>query len=528
MSKVEISKKLVLVNSASTAAAKLIDITCIVWVTQYLLNMLPRGEFDIYVVVQSVMTFVPLLTVVLQAGLGRFVVEAYAKDDEHRVTEIVSTMFPVVLVAGALLLVVGGVMSWNISSVITIRGSSQAEIQGRLWEMQLMLMLLITTASVKIVMSPFQLGLYVRQRFVLQNLINVGCSVLNQSLLLVLLLGVSTRIIWVVVAMTVTSMVNVAVTTILSRRFVPALRFRPSAFRLRGVVHLITFNIWSLVRQLADVIQTGLMQLLLNNLGRMGDPTTYNVGNLPGSKIGEFSFGWGTALEPAMTAMHATGKQEQLGNTYLRGGRYRLWTTLFFATPLCVFAFEFIDLYAPQKYPGLAPVMLLLLLTFPITAGNAMVGELCVAKGRLGRLSKIMLFQNVLSLGLMLVLVWGAQMGALGAAIATTAVTAVIHPALWWRLGLDMADVRFVRWLRETMLPGLLPAAAAAAVLIPLRLAVRPHTWLSLGLCAAAGCLVYVVVALRFAFQPCDRQDFAAGIGAIKRRLRRPSQAGGQ
>lgn len=511
MSKVEISKKLIVINSLSSIAARAVNVTCLLWSLQYLLRRIPKSEFDIYPVVMSVMVFLPLLTTALTAGVGRFIVEAYARGDEERVTEIASTMFVLVVPGAALLMAVGGLLIWQVDWVLNIH--------DRVADARIMLALVFLMVIVKLVAAPFMQGLYVRQRFVQQNLINIGCDLVNQAVLVTLLLGVSTWVGWVVVAMTVASVLNVAVTATFSRKLLPAARVHLKSIRPRTMLHLVTFNIWRFVGQVADVIQAGLVPPILKHIGKDGDPTSLYVGMLPNSKIGEFSGQVGIVLEPAMTAMHATGRDEQLGNTYVRGGRYRLWVTMFFATPLCVFAYEVVKLYAGNRYPEAAPIMVLMLLMIPVTAGNAMVGEVCYARGQLATLSKQLLLQNAIMLPLMLYLVKYQHMGAFGAAVAMASVTVVIYPTLWWRLGLTMARVRFIRWLRETMLPGLLPAACAAGLLLALRSLMPPQSWLALGLYAAAGCAVYVFVMFR-CFQPCDRNDWSRAVAALKRRLR--------
>src|SRR2546422_1018991 len=103
-SQVAISKRLVLINSASSVVTKVLSATVLLWMHRYLLRRISPEEYSLLPVVMSIVAFMPLLTVTLTAGLGRYVVEAYARGDERRVTQIVSTMFPWLLAASLVLL----------------------------------------------------------------------------------------------------------------------------------------------------------------------------------------------------------------------------------------------------------------------------------------------------------------------------------------------------------------------------------------------------------------------------------------
>ena len=92
---VEISKKLVLINSASSLVTRVLNISVLIWLQQYLLKRITPEEYSLLPVIYSVMMFAPLITTILTGGLGRYIVVAYAKHDDNRVTQIVSTMFPI-------------------------------------------------------------------------------------------------------------------------------------------------------------------------------------------------------------------------------------------------------------------------------------------------------------------------------------------------------------------------------------------------------------------------------------------------
>ena len=191
-SQVEISKRLVFINSVSSLVSRVLNVSVLIWMYQYLLLQISVEEYSLLPVLGSVMMFAPLLTMVLTGGLGRYIVEAYAKGDERRITQIVSTMFPLLLSTGFAFLALGWLFSWYIDRILTISPE-------RLWDARVMMGLMMFSAAIRLPLTPFGIGLYVRQKFVLMNLIKVGQELLQIALLFVLLVGVSTRVLWVIV-----------------------------------------------------------------------------------------------------------------------------------------------------------------------------------------------------------------------------------------------------------------------------------------------------------------------------------------
>ena len=91
---IEINKRIVLINSASSAGLLVPNLSVLVWLQQYLLKPFSAEEYSLIPIIAAVMAFTPLLTMVLTSGLGRYTTVAYAKNDTAEVTRICSTMFP--------------------------------------------------------------------------------------------------------------------------------------------------------------------------------------------------------------------------------------------------------------------------------------------------------------------------------------------------------------------------------------------------------------------------------------------------
>lgn len=504
---VKISKRLALINSASAVVTRVINISVLVWLYQYLLRRIDPDEYSLYPVVMSVIMLVPLLTTVFTSGIGRYIVEAYAKGDTRGVTQIVSTMCPILLAVSSTLLLLGWLLAWHVDRVLTVA-------PAYVYDARLMMGLLLSLASVRLLLTPFTLGLYVRQRFVLLNFLGLGCEAFRIGLLFVLLFGVEVRVLWVVVASVASETLRMVLSLVISRRLIPELRFRRVEIRWDMARTLMSFGGWSFVLQIADKIRANADVIILNKLGTGLDVANFHLGSTLFRHVQVTSYLVRAPLQPQLTALHATGDTERLRSAYLRGGRYALWASMFAALPLIVYRRDIVTLYVGEKYLTSATVLALLMATFPLAYGNVMLPHIARAKAQMRAWAIRAIIIHSTNLVLTLYLVGVRKMGAVGSALGTFTVYLVFEPLFYWPLGLRMAGVDLRTWFRETLRPGFLPSLAAVPVWLLLQRLIEPRSWLSVGLCMLAGSGCFLFCLFRFSLQERDQRDLR---GLMKR-----------
>ncbi|MEM8970534.1 MAG: hypothetical protein AAGD43_00515 [Pseudomonadota bacterium] len=511
---VVIDKRLVFINSASSILARLLNVFVLVWLYQYLLTRLPPDEFAIYPVVAAVMVFAPVFSSLFKTGVSRFVIEAYARSDVDQVVRIVSSILPVIVLVSAVFLALGLAFSWHIDHVLTVPA-------GQTWDAGLMLGLLVTSFTLRMMLLPYSVGFHVRQRFVLLNLIEIGRDVLRMVLLLGLLILVSPRVLWVVVATVGADVVSLVLIAVLSRRMLPILRFNWSAFQWALARKLMSFGGWSSIGQIANMLYVGSGAIVLNKLGTPLDVTNYHLGSVFNRQLQSVVTLAAVPVQPALTAMHATDEVRRLGNAYLRGGRYALWATMIVATPLIIFSDVLINLYVGDNFMDAAVVITFLLASYPILQANAMLPRIATAIGRIGLFVSGSLAVNIISLVIMIALVGQYQLGAVGVAATMFASVVLSHSLFFVPLGLRLADVRVAQFVASTIVPGLMPAIAATAVLLIYRLFVTPESWLLVGIGVAVGGGTYLVALLLFCLQPDEKRKLGELFTRMALRTRR-------
>jgi O-antigen/teichoic acid export membrane protein len=522
--RIEISKRLVLLNTASAVVARTIYLSVILWLHQYLLRRIDPGEYQLLPLLTSIIVLLPLFTWMLTSGIGRFVLAAYAQGDDRGVTQIVSTMLPLLLAASGIILLGGGFLAWFIDRVLSVP-------PAQLWDARLMMALLILSTAIKPPLGAYGVGFFVQQKLVLYNLISVGGEMLRVLVLCALLFGVSTRVLWVVVANVAAELVVSIVALILSKRMIPALRFRRQEIRWERARELVSFGGWSSLGYLAFRMRETIVLWVLNRFATPLDVAVFNVGYLGRRQIDAWTDVMAGPLYPVVTGMHALGEKDRVRNIYLRGGRLALWLVLLVGLPAAIYAEPIIRLYIGQGYIEAAVIMVLTLAGLAVSGGSWMVWQVSNATGRVRATSLYVLTTQALTVAATYYTVrtWG--WGATGVAVSLFTVGILAEALVLVPLAMRLADASFSAWTRETLIPGLTPGAVAAVVWAVLGIFVRPGSWSMLGLCTGAGAVCYLTVLLVFCLEPKDHDDLSAMVskftGSIRSYFRLPPQIPG-
>lgn len=504
----ESSKKRFLTNAASFFVNNVLNVTVLLWLQQYLFRRLPADEFALYPVVMSILMMLPLLSTMLQETVSRYAAEAYAKGDLKRVTAITSTLAPLCAGLGVIILLVGAAIGYNASSVLVVP-------QGLEWDAGVMVFLVFAIFVLDLTGMPFRVGLFIRARFVLFNAIEATTQLVRVTVLCTLLFGVSTRVLWVLVAWAVSQLVRHSLLLTFSQRLVPELRFERRSIDWSLTKILASYGWWSLLIQLAYTIRSSSDVLVLNRLSSSAAVNEFYLGSMGYKQVQRLWDPIRSSLGPPLIHMHARGESERLQNAYLRGGRIALWLMLFLAAPLAAFAGETMTLYlGTTEMWRAAVVMVILLATLPIETGNIMQRSIVRATGMVRPFAIAVASAQIFNLVVTVLLVMNTNWGGIASAIGTLTTCLIFEPLILLPMGLMATGVSFARWLRETLLPGVVPGAISCAAMILLARMVSIDSWTLLGAGALSGSLVYTIV-LYAMMRAADRADLMAALSRI-------------
>jgi O-antigen/teichoic acid export membrane protein len=492
------SRRTLTLNTVSSVTTRLLQLTVLVWVNQYLLRHISAEEYALLPLVLSLLVFGELFRIIFAGGLGRFLVEADARGDDAGVTRIVSSMLPVLLAAASVLALLAGLGTWQLDRLLAL---APAQLDAG----RVMLGLTLGLLCIELAVTPFTQGLYVRQRFVALNVIELSTEVLRALLIFALMIGAYPSVVWLSVGSVVAGLAGMAARITFTRRLVPAIRWHSADFDAATARRLLRFGAWTSVQGLTQFISTTAPALVLNRGASAIDVACFHLGRIPDLQLRRLVSAAAIPLQPALTSLQAVHGEGVLHELYYRGGRYHLWLILLVAAPLLVFADAVILLYAGEHYRSAIPVVMFLVASYPVVWGSAMFYRIAFAVGRVGAYYICDLVVQLAMLAMLLFAVFGLELGAPGAALALAGTSVVLHIVLIWPLGLRLVQGTWDRFIRQTLGPGLLPFGAAAVTCLFFRYLIPLDSWARIGVGSAMGAAVYVGVLLLFCLDATDR-----------------------
>jgi O-antigen/teichoic acid export membrane protein len=347
-----------------------------------------------------------------------------------------------------------------------------------------------------------------------------ACQLLRFLVLFCLLFGVSTRVLWVIVASVASELVNLAISTPISIRLLPAQRFRWKAIRWPLAREITSYGGWTLVNQIAQTAKLAMDPIVLNRFASAVDVAIFNVAGLVPRQIPMLVTPISRPFIPIFAMMHATGDAARLRSTYLRTARYNTWLVLTISIPAMIFSNDLIRLYLGGRYPGAGVVMTVLLFMPILTALNALGLCAIAAAGDMKGLALRQVAVHSANLGLTILFVVFLGKGAFGSAAATLVATLVLDTTLTWRLSWKVTHTPAKAWLLEVLLPTMTPALPAVIVCLSWKWAFGIASWTGLFAASAASAALYVVLVAAFGLRDQDRID----IGRVADRLPRPAR----
>lgn len=490
--------RLYVTNVISSTLTRLLQLTVLVWVNQYLLRRIAPEEYSLFPVVMSLLVFAEVFRHLFTGGLARFLVEADARGDHDHVTRITSSMVPVLGGAAALLAGLAALALWQIDALLRI---DPAYVN----DARLMLGLQALTLCANLLCAPFTTGPYVRQRFVVINGVELGTEALRVIILVTLLFSIGPQVRWLVVASASAAVVGLVWRLLLTRRMVPAIRFRRSLVTWSTARRLTSFGAWTSIEGVVELVAKTVPLLLLNRFSTPVQVACFHVGRLADVQMRRVIAAAAQPAQPALTSLYATGGRSALHDFYYRGGRYLLWLSLVLVAPLVVLAEPLMLLYAGNEYVAAGLVMTVLLVRYPFVYASSMYYRVSHATGAVRGYYLTQVVNQGIACAATAGLVIGLDLGALGAALAIGLTDAVTHVLLIWPLGLRMVAGNWGVFFRRTLGPGVLPFLVALGVCAGVARVVGTGSWTALGLCTGAGVIVYVAVLFGLCLDSTDR-----------------------
>jgi len=498
---IPISKNIIFTNSIYSILSRIINISLIIWLQSFLIRRIPTDEYALYPVFMSGMMFLLLLKSILSSGLVRYYSDAKARHNEEYITRIASTMFAISFVVSLIAFGLGIILTIYINDIFTIPSfySTDAKI---------IVFILITSFSLQVLLSPFVVGIHVEQKFLLENLIEISSVIVRLLLLLFLLFGVSTQIIWVAVANEAANITGLFMRFIISRQLIPELRIRLTSIDIDTAKTILSFGTWTFISQVAYRIKTHSDPIILNKFGSSLDVTCFYIGNMLLQQFNMLFLRVSQTFIPSLTALNVTEQHQRLKNIFIRYNRVMIWLFMLAANPIIIFRNELVNLYIGNHYISAAMVMFLLFSSEAISKSYAILPNLTIATGQMKFISISNIILQFSNLILTIILVIFFNMGAVGAALSTLLITITLQTLILVPYSLRLSGVSFSLWLKQTLFPGYLPSFLVLLIFLILQQKLPPiERWDILIIYSIIVVAVYIIIVYFLGFKQQDKKD---------------------
>jgi membrane protein EpsK len=225
----------------------------------FLVRHLGPAAYGLIPLASTITSYMALITLGLNAAVGRSFIIALEQDDPHRANRIFNTSLWGNLALCVVLLIPTVLGLVFLESIVRIPPGFETEAR---W-------LFAGTAAAFLlneIKMPFEVGWYCRNRFDLRNLIATGEVLTRVGLVVVLFYTLSASIEYVGAAILGGTMVSAAGAVWLWRRLTPTLRIRPRDFDWGVLKGLAATGGWAIVNYVGVILYLGIDLIVANRL----------------------------------------------------------------------------------------------------------------------------------------------------------------------------------------------------------------------------------------------------------------------
>jgi len=509
---ITISKKLTLINVLSSIITQIFSLGVLVWLQRYLLQRISPEEYSLLPLVMSVFAFLPLLSTIFNSGVGRFMMEAYAKGDPEGVIKVISSIYPFLYCLALILSIISIYISLNIDTFLNIPLHYRNDAI-------LMFILTIFAFISNFISLPYSVCFAIKQKFVIQDLINTGTEILRLFLLLVFLFMLGAHVKWVVLAFFIATLTRNLINFFFSKKYLPFLKIDRDYFDVNVAKKVLGFGSWTLLGQTASRIRQSSDPILLNIWSTPMHITSFYLGSILNRQIDNLTPIILRSLQPVLIKLYVDKNKDAIGRLFLTVTKYLFWFFLIIMVPAFIFNKEIIELYVGSKFLLAASVMSILLISRTIELTVELIPRICSAVNKVKELTIINFIIQFTNLSLTFILLKYYNMGALGSALGSFIAVIVGVTFLLLPFSLRVTHIKLQDWFRKTCVPGVLPGLVVAVFLVLLRIRLHPCDLDGL-LFSFLACLPLYLISIFFCMSYEDKQTIGQIVKFFQKRLK--------
>lgn len=338
-----------------TYVSEAIKILSALLYTPIMLRLLGSGEYGLYQLVYSVVSYLSLLSLGFGAAYMRFFSRYNEADDQENVARLNGMFMTIFGVISILCILCGVVMTQN-ASFIFGTGLTNAELD----KAKVLMSLMVFNLAVTFLNTVFNCIVTARERFFFQKLLLVAQNLLNPFLTLPLLLLGYGSVGMVLVTTSITVVKFLIDIWFCFRKLHVHFVFKGFKFGLLKEMWIFTFFLF--LNQIIDQVNWSVDKFLLGRYAGTVSVAVYGVGAQINSMYVQFSTAVSNVFVPKVNQIVASSDDDnELTKIFIKVGRVQFIIMTLILSGFLIFGSIFVAIWAGAEYSESFYVALLLM-----------------------------------------------------------------------------------------------------------------------------------------------------------------------
>lgn len=473
------------INLASNFANFSLSILVGLWLTPYLIRHLGVAAYGLVPLAVTVTSYMGLFTTALNSAVGRFMTMSVDRQDHVEANRIFNTSFWGT--AAILIILLGPVLWLSAQAALFFNVPAGYEEQFVVLFLCAFGMFFITTLT-----SPFGIATYCLNRFDLSNAVSIAGTFVRVAVILLLFNLYVPKVWHVGLAMLSSAVVGLALSVIVWRHLMPALKVRRAAFSHLTLTQLTAMGGWIFINQIGTLLFLSIDLVVVNKMLGAEAGGQYGAVMMWPGLLRSLAGVVATVFGPTILSLYS--RRDTIGLVaYSR--RAVKFVGLMIALPIgliCGFAQPLLYIWLGPAFEPLAPLMMLMSIHLCVNLAILPLFNIQVATNHVRLPGILTCVMGVGNLGLALLLAgpvgWGMYGVATAGAIMLTAKNIVFTPLY----GAHILGLSYRTFYRE-IIPVIGTTSALTGTGWWLAKNLQLHTWLGMGLTGLGLVVVFIL-----------------------------------
>ncbi len=465
--------------------------------TPVLVHNLGKYDYGLWEMIMAVIGYMGLLDLGTRPAISRFAAKYNAESDKKNLNTVYSSTFVFFVFVGVLIAAILGIWGIWFGATLAPEGAPSQRYT---------ILLLILACQLLIVFPGYVAESYLEgfQKYYLKNNITIFNSIVGSIILYqyitpengLLLLAFMNAI-----GMIIKYIIYI---WLLTKPVFGAISFETRYYSWHKLKELLWFGMKSSIQGISDRIENATDTIVI---GLFMGPSVVPLYSIPQNLVHYIRTLGQTmshAFMPLFSDLSARSEQGKIQSIYLVSSKIIVGLVLAMGIGAIILGTPFLNLWLGPDFTGQSDILILLLVSFTITPMlNPFSSRYLTAIGKHGIFAKIMPFSAVANLGLSIILV--RYMGIVGVAIGSLIPALIVFPVF---LKYSCRELGFpvTVYIRNSLLPLLLPVSAMALVVASLRWKVGIENYFILIVTVVLGAIIYSLIFWYISFTGKERE----------------------